>query len=438
MKHWRDRDSGLAALLGDVFAGGQPAPELLVRYADDPGSLSAEDRQNVELHLAQSPTYADQLKVLKNFDISPLDREAEPALEPVRTSLARRLGNIWAAIQRFFEISPVLAWAPVAVAGLLALLLYPGLFGSGSLEPVAPGARAPGQVALLPQDLQQDPPAPAPATPPPDTEAAPSAPDPAPKPARVMLAEVPDELRPTSPPAPEKPPEAAPPSKPTQAATPTPPAPKPERPQPIMLAMAIPTYRAPAGASPRFRPSGVVRGADSKLTLIAGVPEHVARTASEQPSLFWYLSELPRAGGEFEFVLTGEESPDPLFQTKLPTPSVRGLQRIDLSDFGVKLSPYVEFRWSVALRQDLTRPSRDIVAQGWIERIDAPPPVAARLDDAGRAEVPVIYAESGYWYEAMSTLSDLIELYPENESIRRARKELLKQVGLEPLAQALH
>ena len=47
-------------------------------------------------------------------------------------------------------------------------------------------------------------------------------------------------------------------------------------------------------------------------------------------------------------------------------------------------------------------------------------------------------SQSGYWYEAMSTPSDLIELYPENESLRRARRELLKQVGLEPIAQTLH
>lgn len=303
MRYSRDRDRGLAELLGDVFSSGQPDPELLVRYGGNPQSLSADERQSVETHLAASPAYADQLKVLKNFDISALEAAA-PA-------------------------------------------------------PTAPKAESP-----------------------------------------------------------PSPPAAA-----------SPPAAEPERPAPIMLATATPSYRAPAGASPRFRPSSALRGMGSGLMLLASVPEHVAQSASEQPSLFWYLSELPRAGGEFQFTITDEESPDPLFQTKLDTPSEPGLQRIDLADFGVRLSPRVEFRWSVALRQDPARPSLDVVAQGWIERIETPAPVAERLDEADRADVPIIYAESGYWYEALSTVTDLIELYPENESLRQARQDLLKQVS---------
>jgi hypothetical protein len=165
--------------------------------------------------------------------------------------------------------------------------------------------------------------------------------------------------------------------------------------------------------------------------MIALAPEHVARTASEQPSLYWYLDRLPSPQPELEFTVADAESPDPLVQTTLPTPSRTGLQRIDLATLGVKLPPSVEYRWAVALRLDPARPSRDLVALGWIERSDTPESVAAQLERAGPAEIPLIYAEAGFWYDALWTLSDLIDRYPENESLARARAELLRQGGLE-------
>ena len=413
MSQARDRKAGLATLLGDVLSAGQPEPELLVRYAESPDSLSPEERQSVEMHLAQSPAYADQLKVLKNFDFSVLEEEARAV---VGASWMERFRERLAAVGRFFEISPAVAWVPVAAAAaLMMFLLYPAVFQRGD--------RGPGPVAQLP--VSPAPPeeivvAQEPAT----AEPAPEETKPAQEETPIMLAQGEKEVQP--------PPGRASPAPPTAE-----PKPAPKRPAPIVLAMAIPSYRAPAGAPPRLRASGSLRGDGTHVALVAGVPEHVARTASEQPSLFWYLSELPPRGSDLEFAITDEDSSDPLYQTPLPLPSEPGLQRIDLADFGVKLPPTVEYRWSVALRTDPSHPSRDVVAQGWIQRVGAPAPVAAMLDEAGPTDVPIVYAESGYWYEAFSTLSDLIELYPENESLRLARRELLKQAGLQPIAETL-
>jgi hypothetical protein len=167
--------------------------------------------------------------------------------------------------------------------------------------------------------------------------------------------------------------------------------------------------------------------------MIAVAPEHVGLTSREKPILYWYLAKLPEGEPEIEFTMADAKSPDPLAQTTLPTPARPGLQRIDLATLGVTLPASVEYRWAVALRLDPARPSRDIVALGWIERSDTPESVAAKLGQAGPVEIPLIYAEAGFWYDTLGTLSDLIDQYPENDSLTRARTELLKQGGLEAL-----
>jgi hypothetical protein len=44
-------------------------------------------------------------------------------------------------------------------------------------------------------------------------------------------------------------------------------------------------------------------------------------------------------------------------------------------------------------------------------------------------------AVRGFWYDAVSCLSDLIKISPENASLRRDRAALLKQVGLNGVAE---
>ena len=70
---------GLAGLLEDVLAADGPSPELLARYAEDPGRLSAEERSVVEAAAARSPAVADQLRVLESFDLARLEPSQVPA-----------------------------------------------------------------------------------------------------------------------------------------------------------------------------------------------------------------------------------------------------------------------------------------------------------------------------------------------------------------------
>jgi hypothetical protein len=218
----------------------------------------------------------------------------------------------------------------------------------------------------------------------------------------------------------------------------------------IVIAATMPAYRVPQGAAPRLR-SGVRGGySDASYHLIMALaPEHVGQTASEAPSLYWYLSEIPEGGG-FEFWIgavdagsvpgqpsgasAGNDSDtDTWIRKDLLPPAQPGLQRILLSDYGIELEAGVEYSWTISSQFD-AHPS------GWIKRVELPASVAKRLTEAslsGNVQAPAIYAEAGLWYDALSSLLELVSDHPNNESLRTARGELLRQGGLEAVDEAL-
>jgi hypothetical protein len=70
------------------------------------------------------------------------------------------------------------------------------------------------------------------------------------------------------------------------------------------------------------------------------------------------------------------------------------------------------------------------MAGGAIERIDMPQDLKAKLASSGNTQKQFIYAEAGIWYDALKSISDLIDATPQNQELRKQRTALLTQVGL--------
>jgi len=100
---------------------------------------------------------------------------------------------------------------------------------------------------------------------------------------------------------------------------------------------------------------------------------------------------------------------------------------VRLSDYGVKLVPGERYNWSIALVLDPKRRSKDVIAVGAIERVER-----AGLDQAARPTTDSFYrfAADGLWYDAMMTISELIESAPADQALRKQRADLLDQVDL--------
>ena len=188
-------------------------------------------------------------------------------------------------------------------------------------------------------------------------------------------------------------------------------------------------FRPPTQAAPSVRLTGGSRGSgDTRLELDVLAPDDVGLTTQPQPSLFWYQSR--RANAKFELTLLQENQIRPALQVFMDRPMEAGIHRLRLSDHGVTLTPGIEYQWVLAVIHDPDNRSSDLVSSGVIKRIDPPVELKRKLEQSPVVSRAAVYAETGIWYDALAALSDRIEASPEDRSLREARVDLLRQVGL--------
>ncbi len=203
----------------------------------------------------------------------------------------------------------------------------------------------------------------------------------------------------------------------------------PEPSQSQTQAAAVPVYKPPLLGAPGGRVGGGTRGpARDVFILSALAPNHTGLTAVDQPTLYWFISNVTQYPVEVSVV--DDQGSDPLVETRVPSPSQPGVQRIRLADFGVRLKPGVAYRWFVAVVPDPARRSKDILAGGTIQRVDPSEELKKKLAQAGKADLPFLYAEAGFWYDCLSALSEQIEAAPQDSALRKQRAAMLAQVGL--------
>lgn len=199
-------------------------------------------------------------------------------------------------------------------------------------------------------------------------------------------------------------------------------------------AAAAPIYKPPLRGAPGGRIGGGTRGTGTeKIALSVLAPDHNALTISEQPSLYWFIStatSLP-----VEVALMDPRAVEPLLEAQLTGPIQAGMQRIDVARYGIRLAPGVPYRWYVAVVPDAARRSKDILAGGTIERVAPPAELREKLAGAPQQQIPLLYAESGFWYDSLAAFSALIDAAPADEGLRKQRAALLAQIGLGPEGQ---
>lgn len=199
--------------------------------------------------------------------------------------------------------------------------------------------------------------------------------------------------------------------------------------------LSQPIYTPPKHLIPRARVGGQMRGTEGTDPEVqALVPDHVGLTVQRTPVLNWFLSKPTTH--EVRFTLIDNSQIKPLREAPLPTPAKAGIHKIDLKELGVTLAPNVQYRWYVSVIRNPDSPSQDIVAGGVIERCEFAECVAeigARLGCSNEGVVE--NAKAGLWYDAMGCLCNLIDANPGNSKLRRLRALLLRQVGLNGVAE---
>ncbi|NIM27578.1 MAG: DUF928 domain-containing protein [Gammaproteobacteria bacterium] len=181
-------------------------------------------------------------------------------------------------------------------------------------------------------------------------------------------------------------------------------------------------YQPPMrGTASSGRVGGGTRGtADAaSVTVEVLAPDHAGLTVSEQPTLYWFVSQ--RIEVDAELTIVDETSIDPLLELKLKPPIEAGIHALSLKEHGVQLKTDVPYQWFVAVVMDPSQRSYDLIAGGEITRVAQP---------SNLAGTPQAYAEAGIWYDLLDGLSTEIGNRPKDTELRQQRAALLEQVGL--------
>lgn len=191
----------------------------------------------------------------------------------------------------------------------------------------------------------------------------------------------------------------------------------------------VAVYKPPLRGAPGGRVGGGTRGTGREAFVLSVLaPNHTGLTTSEQPSLFWFISNA--SSYPVELTLVDPEKTELLVEMRIDPPVAAGVHRLRLSDHKVRLAPGTAYQWYVAVVPDGGRRSKDILAGGMIERVSVPDGLVDKVSKASQAQLPSLYAEAGLWYDAMAALNELIEQAPDDRVLREQRSALLRQIGL--------
>ena len=199
--------------------------------------------------------------------------------------------------------------------------------------------------------------------------------------------------------------------------------------------LSQPLYAPPKKFTPRARVGGDVRGTEGTDPEVkALVPDHVGYTVKETPAVNWFMSKTTVY--QVRFTLRDDRSTRAFQEKIIPTPKQPGIYTINLKELGLVLEPNVQYKWFVSVIRDAESPSKDIVAGGVIERCELSECLTERDIKLTCTDQSVMdNARAGLWYDAMGCLCNLIDADPKNDKLRRLRARLLKDVGLNGVAE---
>jgi hypothetical protein len=176
-----------------------------------------------------------------------------------------------------------------------------------------------------------------------------------------------------------------------------------------------------------------------KIKLTPLVPENqIGWTVSEYPRFFFYL---PQSDAKIaEFVLEDDKGKK-IYQTNLNINNSSGVIGVSIPT-NKNVSPLQigkNYTWSISLICDEKDRSADVFEKGIVRRVEVSADIRNQLEKADPRLKAVIYAQTGIWQDALSTLVAARRANPNNVDLSGDWKILLDSVNLgeivaEPIA----
>ena len=201
------------------------------------------------------------------------------------------------------------------------------------------------------------------------------------------------------------------------------------------LAQTSETYRPPKGkVREQTRKAGGSRGCNMPLedavTLL--VPQnHTATTVSARPTFFWNLSQKLSLPLRFTLLEPGKK---PILTKELkPEPGIIALK---LPQNSAPLEVGKTYRWTVTVVCNPSKPSRNLFAQAWIERVSLPTEAQLSNYTKDTSFCSLSYAKAGIWYDALAcNYEKLVQNQNTSDNSWQQFQTLIEEIDLAYLTQ---
>ncbi|HEY9617119.1 MAG TPA: DUF928 domain-containing protein [Microcoleaceae cyanobacterium] len=194
-------------------------------------------------------------------------------------------------------------------------------------------------------------------------------------------------------------------------------------------------------------PTGSRRGGASRtcyrsqdsLTALVPIQNQIVfgQTSEAHPTLWFYLPTHPDSPMTIEFWL--QDAKDNVIYTAQTTlaNSQPGLMAIAVPATAEPLAANQLYTWTLqgSCQSERSAESSSLVVKGTIQRTTLDTTVQKQLAAATPLERAKVYAAKGIWYDALNTVAASYRRNRSDRSIAAAWNTLLKQIGLESLAE---
>ena len=149
--------------------------------------------------------------------------------------------------------------------------------------------------------------------------------------------------------------------------------------------------------------------ADSQRALTTLVPTTLyGQTLSGYPTFYWYMpNRNTYESARFDLYDATDANQKLVYRSQFQISGEAGIARLTLPA-NTTISPLAvgkTYRWRVVLVCP-ERPSRNIFAEGWVERVSPSAELKADLAAAALRDHGQVYAKAGLWYDMLKALAD--------------------------------
>jgi Domain of Unknown Function (DUF928) len=162
-------------------------------------------------------------------------------------------------------------------------------------------------------------------------------------------------------------------------------------------------------------------------------------TVSARPTLWFYLPDRPHPNTQLEFVL--QDAADRyVYKTTFVQPNPHaGLLSLTVPEESSPLKAGAIYSWTLSIQCNPSHPSQISFVRGAIQRVAVEPfqAIAPNLSTTlvlpDRAVVAKLYAQQGYWSDAITILAEALQSQPRNQPATQLWKDLLTRSGITDL-----